>query len=123
MIMRFLVLLLVLVLPIASIADVPERIKRDAAKNASRAILDQCKKSDDLKECLIARGFQCEPEEGQKEQQHHCSKDITVDFTKAGRRDKPPELVEKYRIQITVYMTKKGWRGKTGPSTLVSAED
>lgn len=121
--MRYLVLFLVVAIPIASVAKVPERIKKAAARNASRAILDQCRQSDDLKECLVARGFQCEPEEGQKEQQHRCSMDITVDFTKAGKRDKPPELVEKYRIQITVYMTKKGWRGKTGPSVLISEEN
>lgn len=121
--MRYLFLLLVVVMPMASIADVPERLKKNAAKNASRALLDQCRKSDNLKECLVERGFHCEPVEGQKEQQHRCSMNITVDFTKAGRRDKPPELVEKRRIQITVYMTKKGWRGKTGPSILISAGD
>ena len=121
--MRYLVLFLVVAIPIASVAAVPERVKRSAAKNTSRVLLDQCRKSDDLKECLVERGFQCEPEEDGKEQQHRCSRDITVDFTKAGKRDKPPELVEKYRIQITVYMTKKGWRGKTGPSVLISEHD
>lgn len=120
--MRHLILFLAVAMPIASVADVPERIRKDAAKNVSRALLDECKKSDDLKACLVERGFQCVPEEGQKQQQHRCSMDITVDFTKAGKRDKPPELVEKHRIQIIVYMTKKGWRGKTGSPTLIAEE-
>ena len=121
--MRVFVLFLLGIFSVSSAADVPKKIRTAAAKNTARAILSQCTKTENVKECLEEHGATCMPVEGRKRQEHLCKREITTEFTGAGKRDKPPELVEKYEIQFVVYMSKKGWRGKTGPVVLLSSTD
>lgn len=105
--------LIFLMLSLPAWADPPMSARKDAAENVARGLLTACSETDDVKQCLIDRGAECEATGEEADQEFSCTMQISVDFTKLGRRSGPPDSSDPFDVTYRIYQTKKGWKGKT----------
>ena len=76
-------------------------------------MLNACSATDDVRQCLIDRGAECEAITGKTGEEFQCVTQINIEFTKVPIRSRPPETSDTFDVTYRVYMTKKGWKGST----------
>ena len=119
--LKLLVFLVSLFLSLHAWADAPMSARKGAAKDAARSLLRACSATDDVKQCLVDRGAECEAIAGKTGEEFHCVTQITLEGTKVPVRSRPPETSDTFNVTYRVYMTKKGWKGSTRSVVLVDS--
>jgi len=117
--LRKALVLITLLLSLPAWADPPMSARKDAARNVARGVVKACSATDDVKQCLIDRGADCEAAAAKADEEYLCAMQITVDFTKVHRRSGPPDTSDTFDVTYRVYRTKKGWKASTRSVALV----
>lgn len=111
--MKLLLVLVTLLLSIPAWSEPPMSVRKQAAKEAARSLLRACSTTDDVKQCLVDRGAECNAVAAKTGDEFQCVMQITVDGMKMSGRSQPPETSDTFDVTYRVYMTKKGWKGST----------
>lgn len=111
--MKPLAVIVILLLSLSAWADPPMHARKQAANDAAKNLLRACSETDNVQQCLVDRGATCKAVAGTNGDEFHCVTQITVEFSKLRSNSRPPESLDTFDVTYQIYMTKKGWKGRT----------